>query len=156
MQSKAKTVQEYLAAVPEERQEAFTRLYQTIRDNLPAGFQEGIHYGMIGWVVPHALYPAGYHVNPKQPLLFVALASQKNHIAVYHSGLYSDPELMAWFVRGYAKFSVRKLDAGKSCLRFKKPEQIPIELIAELMRKMTPQDWITLYESKIKSWRKSK
>lgn len=156
MKYKATTVEGYLKEVPEDRREAFQRLYETVRENLPDGFEETMTYGMIGWVVPHSLYPPGYHANPKQPLPFVSIASQKNHIAVYHSAIYSDPNLHDWFVKRYIELNGRKPDMGKSCLRFKKPDQIPFELLAELMRKMTPQEWIALYESKIKSWRKSK
>ena len=107
-------------------------------------------YGMLGYVVPHSTYPEGYHVNPKLPLPFINLASQKNHIAVYHSGIYSDPELMNWFVAEYPKYVSTKLDMGKSCIRFKNPDKIPYELFGELFTKMTPEQWITQYESIIK------
>ncbi|WP_210463077.1 DUF1801 domain-containing protein [Rufibacter roseolus] len=139
--------QDYIDALPQDRQPAMEALRQTLLQNLPAGFQEEMSYGMIGYVVPHTLYPAGYHCDPKLPLPFLSIASQKNFIAVYHMGLYADPELLAWFTHEYPKHSKTKLDMGKSCIRFKKPDQIPLELLGELASKMPPQDWITLYKS---------
>ena len=105
---------------------------------------------MIGWSVPLETYPAGYHCTPGSPLPFLNLASQKNFIALYHMGIYADEELLNWFVAEYPKHCKRKLDMGKSCIRFKKQEEIPFELIAELVQKMSPKDWISLYESKFK------
>ncbi len=150
MQLKASNVEEYLAAVPEERQVYFNKLRDTVLKNIPKGFEETLSYGMIGYVVPHSKYPAGYHCDPKLPLPFVNLASQKNFIALYHSGIYADPDLMAWFVAEYPKHCSRKLDMGKSCVRFKKMEEIPYELIAQLMKKVKLKDWIALYEKNIK------
>ena len=106
---------------------------------------------MPAWVVPHSTYPDGYHCTPELPLPFMNVASQKNFIAVYHMGIYANPELMEWFVSEYPKHCKRKLDMGKSCIRFKKIEEIPFELIAELSTKMTPNDWIKLYEEKFKN-----
>lgn len=146
MQSTASSVEEYLAHVPEDRMEAFTQLYNTVSGNLSIGFQEGISSGMIGWNVPLETYPAGYHCTLNTPLPFVSLASQKNFIALYHMGIYAEPALLEWFVAEFPKHSKRKLDMGKSCIRFKKPEDIPFELIAELMQKMSAEDWIQLYE----------
>lgn len=150
MQYKAKTPDEYIEVIPEERKEAMSMLRKVIKDNLPKGFSEEISYGMIGYVVPHSLYPDGYHCDPKLPLPFMNIASQKNFIAVYHSGIYANPELMDWFVGEYPKYVKTKLDMGKSCIRFKKIDQIPMKLIAELSSKMTPQEWIAMYESKVK------
>ncbi|KAA3440062.1 DUF1801 domain-containing protein [Rufibacter hautae] len=147
MPATALSPQDYLDALPQDRQAAIEALRQTLLQNLPAGFQEEISYGMIGYVVPHTLYPAGYHCDPKLPLPFLSIASQKNFIAVYHMGLYANPELLAWFTSEYPKHSKTKLDMGKSCIRFKKPDQIPLALLGELARKMTPQDWIALYKS---------
>ena len=147
MQSKAATVDKYLAEVPADRQKAFEELRKVIKKNLPKGFQEGMGYGMIGYCVPHSKYPAGYHCNPEQPLPFISIASQKNFIAVYHMGVYSDPKLLKWFTDAYAKAGVGKLDMGKSCIRFKKPKNIPFKLMGELASKMTPDDWIEKYES---------
>lgn len=146
MQSKAATAEEYLASLPEDRKAAMAELRKEILKNLPKGFQETMSYGMIGYVVPHSLYPAGYHCDPKLPLPFLSIASQKNFIAVYHMGIYADEKLLKWFTEEYAKESKAKLDMGKSCIRFKKPEQIPVKLIGELAKKMTPQDWINTYE----------
>lgn len=150
MQSKATTVKEYLETLPDERKEAVAELRKVIVKNLPEGFKETMGYGMIGYVVPHSLYKNGYHCNPELPLPFINIASQKNFVAVYHMGLYCDKKLLDWFTAEYAKQSKTKLDMGKSCIRFKKPEQIPFKLIGELAAKMTPQDWIALYEKGLK------
>jgi hypothetical protein len=148
MTSKAKTPKEYLDSLPENRKKAMTELRKVILKNLPKGFSEEMSYGMIGYVVPHSLYPDGYHCNPKLPLPFLNIASQKNFIAVYHMGIYANPKLLAWFKKEYPKHSKDKMDMGKSCLRFKKPDQIPFKFIGELVSKMTPKEWIALYESK--------
>lgn len=150
MQSKAATVEAYLNELPEERQQALSRLREVILKNLPKGFSEGIGYGMIGYSVPHTLYPAGYHCDPKLPLPFISLASQKNFIALYHMGIYADPELLEWFTKEYPKHSKTKLDMGKSCIRFKKINDIPYDLIAALVKKMTVKQWIALYEENLK------
>ena len=146
MQIPADSIQDYLSKVPEERKEAFTKLFETISKNLPKGFQTNLSYGMIGWSVPLETFPAGYHCSPGTPLPFINLASQKNFIALYHMGIYANDELLNWFVEEYPKHSRRKLDMGKSCIRFKKPDEIPFDLIAELCKKMTPKDWISIYE----------
>lgn len=150
MQYHVNTPDEYFDAIPEERRAAMLKLRETIIKNLPKGFQEGVGYGMLGWSVPHSTYPAGYHCDPKQPLPFLGIASQKNFIAVYHMGVYSDKTLHDWFVGEYPKHVKTKLDMGKSCIRFKKPEAIPFELIGELVSKMTPEQWIERYESVLK------
>ena len=148
MQSKAQTVQAYLNEVPSERRDAFSALRQTIIDNIPKGFVEQISYGMIGYVVPHSLYPPGYHCNPELPLPFVNIASQKNFIALYHMGIYAKPDLLSWFVAEFPKHSKRKLNMGKSCIRFNNPKHIPLDLIVQLMQKMTTQECIEIYESR--------
>jgi uncharacterized protein YdhG (YjbR/CyaY superfamily) len=150
MQSKATTVDQYLSEIPVERQEAMNKLRKLIKKNLPKGFKESMGYGMMGYCVPHSIYPAGYHCNPKDPLPFAGLASQKNSINFYHMGIYADPKLLKWFTDAYAKAGVGKLDMGKSCIRFKKPENIPFDLIGELCSKMTVDDWINLYEKNLK------
>ncbi|MFS4430255.1 DUF1801 domain-containing protein [Chryseobacterium sp. S90] len=150
MQIQSVSIEDYISKIPEERQEAFKKLYDAVNDNLPKGFEDATNYGMIGWVVPLEIFPAGYHCAPGTPLPFINLASQKNFIALYHMGLYSKPELLDWFVGEYPKHSKKKLDMGKSCVRFKKVEDIPFELIAELSQKMTPDDWIGIYESQYK------
>jgi uncharacterized protein YdhG (YjbR/CyaY superfamily) len=150
MQSKAQTISDYNNEIPEERKAAFGKLRETILENIPSGFEETMSYGMIGYVIPHALYPNGYHCNPKLPLPFVNIASQKNFIALYHMGLYMDKTIFDWFVAEYPKHSKSKLDMGKSCIRFKKPDTIPFELIGELMQKMTMQEYIATYELGLK------
>jgi hypothetical protein len=125
-------------------------LRETILKNLPTGFEEQLSYGMIGYVVPHSIYPAGYHCDTKLPLPFMSIASQKNFVAFYHMGIYADAELLYWFVAEYPTHVKAKLDMGKSCIRFKKPEQIPFALLGELVSKMNPQDWIDLYEKNYK------
>lgn len=153
MQSKAKTVNEYIKELPPDRKEAITKLRKYILKNLPKGFKEGIGYGMMGYYVPHSIYPNGYHCTPELPLPFAGMASQKNFISFYHMGMYADPELLKWFTTEYPKHTKAKLDMGKSCVRFKKPEHIPYELIGKLMKKMSVKDWIKLYE---KNYLKSK
>ena len=150
MQSKAPTPDAYMAEIPEERQKAFNKLRSVIKKNLPKGFSETMGYGMMGWVVPHSKYPAGYHCNPKDPLPFIGIASQKNFIAIYHMGVYANPALLKWFTTAHAKASPKKLDMGKSCIRYKKPDDIPFELIGELASKMTPDEWIAIYEKVLK------
>ena len=150
MQSTATTVSAYLEEIPEERKNTLKKLRETILENIPNGFVEQMSYGMIGYVVPHSIYPNGYHCEPKLPLPFVNIASQKNFIALYHMGIYAKPELLKWFVSEYPKHSKQKLDMGKSCIRFKKMDQIPFDLIAELVQKMSIDEWITCYESSFK------
>lgn len=150
MRTEGTTPEQLIANCPEERREAMTKLRKTILDNLPVGFKEGIGYGMIGYAVPHSLYPAGYHCDPKLPLPFMSFASQKNFIAFYHMGLYANTELLDWFVHEFQQVSKTKLDMGKSCVRFKKPEQIPFELIGKLVSKMSPEEWISIYEKALK------
>lgn len=150
MKIEAKNVKEYLQKIPEERKEAMYQLYVTISKNLPKGFQEGVSYGMMGWDVPLETLPAGYHCTPGKPLPFLGMASQKNSINLYHMGIYSNPELHDWFVSEFPKHSKKKLDMGKSCIRFKKPEDIPYDLIGQLVSKMTPQQWIEIYEKMLR------
>jgi uncharacterized protein YdhG (YjbR/CyaY superfamily) len=147
MTSKATTPDQYIAELPAGRKEAVTELRKVISKNIPKGFREEMNYGMLGYVVPHTLYPAGYHCDPKMPLPFMNVASQKNFIAVYHMGMYANPDLLKWFVEEFPKHSAKKLDMGKSCIRFKKPEDIPFKLIGELAKKMTVKDWVNIYES---------
>lgn len=146
----AKTPDEYINKLPENRKTVVNKLRNTIKENLPKGFEECINYKMIGFVVPHSIFPDGYHVDPKLPLPFINLASQKNYVAVYHSGIYADEKLLNWFTGEYPKHCKRKLNMGKSCVRFKYMDDIPYELIGELCKKMTPQDWVSLYKKNIK------
>jgi hypothetical protein len=150
MQSKATTPEKYIKEAPEDRQAALNTLRESIVKNIPKGFQEGMGYGMMGYYVPHSVYPAGYHCNPKDPLPFMGFASQKNFIALYHMGIYAMPDLLQWFVTEFPKHSTKKLDMGKSCIRFKKPEDIPFKLIGELAKKVTVKQWIEVYESNLK------
>jgi uncharacterized protein YdhG (YjbR/CyaY superfamily) len=150
MQSKAQTVEEYLTDLPDDRKEAVNKLRATILENIPKGFVETMSYGMIGYVIPHTVYPDGYHCNPKLPLPFINIASQKNFIALYHMGIYANPELLKWFTDEFPKHSNQKLDMGKSCIRFKKTNHIPSDLIAELVRKMSVADWVNTYENQFK------
>ncbi len=144
------TVSDYIQALPEERQVVIKKLQTLFKKNLPKGFDEQMSYGMIGFVVPHTIYPDGYHCDPKLPLPFLSIASQKNFIALYHMGMYAKPELLDWFTSEYPKHCKSKLDMGKSCVRFKKMEDIPYDLIADLAKKMTVQDWISCYEKNYK------
>jgi len=150
MPAKAKTVKEYIDNLPDDRKKVIKKLRTIIRKNLHKGFKEVISYGMIGYVVPHKIYPDGYHCSPELPLPFMSMASQKNFVAVYHMGIYADAKLMKWFTTEYPKYVPTKLDMGKSCIRFKKMDTIPYDLIGELSTKMTTDDWIKLYEKNIK------
>ncbi len=155
MQFKSKTILEYISQLTEDRKEPISKLRNIINQNIDRGFSEEINYGMIGWVVPHSLYPEGYHCDPKLPLPFMSIASQKHFIAVYHMGVYASPKLLEWFISEYPKHCSTKLDMGKSCIRFKKIENIPYNLIGELVTKMSANDWIMLYESNVKdSWKR--
>lgn len=150
MQSKATTVEQYMAELPADRQKAMAELRKVIKKNIPKGFKEEMNYGMVGYVVPHSKYPAGYHCKPTDPLPFMNVASQKNFIAVYHMYVYSEPKLHKWFTEEYAKLNIGKLDMGKSCIRFKNPDKIPYKLIGELASKITPDEWIATYEKMLK------
>ena len=150
MQSQAKTPNQYFDELPADRKPYMQKLRQTILENLPNGFIEEMNYGMVGYVVPHSIYPAGYHCDMKMPLPFMNIASQKNFIALYHMGIYADTELLNWFTTEYPKHVKTKLDMGKSCIRFKKPDQIPFDLIGQLCSKMQVEDWIALYEKNYK------
>lgn len=150
MHSNAKAVTVYLKEIDPSKKEAFTQLRETILQHIPAGFEETMSYGMIGYVVPHSLYPAGYHCKPEVPLPFASIAAQKNFIALYHMGVYANKELLDWFTENYQKVTGKKPDMGKSCIRFKKTDSIPFELIGKLMKKMSVKQWITLYEQQLK------
>ncbi|WP_149243234.1 DUF1801 domain-containing protein [Dyadobacter sp. 32] len=149
MKSLGSTVEDILLNLPDDRLEPFTKLHEIIVKNLPNGFEAAISYGGLGYVVPHKLYPAGYHCKPEEPLPFAGIASQKASINFYHMGIYADPSLLQWFVSEYPKHSRQKLDMGKSCVRFTKLEEIPYQLIAELMKKISPEEWIATYEKNL-------
>ena len=150
MQIKARTVEEYIKKVPIERQKYFIKLRKVILENLPPGFLEKINYGMIGYVVPHSLYPQGYHSNPQLPLPFINIASQKHFIAFYHLGIYANSQWMDWFIEQYSQYCKTKIDMGKSCIRFKKIENIPYKLIGQIVKKISVQEWIDTYEQFLK------
>ena len=150
MTSNATSPEEYIAEAPEERRSALEKLRRTINDNLPKNFSEGMQYGMIGYFISHEVYPDGYHCDSKQPLPFMSFASQKNSINFYHMGIYADKDLLDWFTSEFPKYSKKKLDMGKSCMRFKKPEDIPYELIGQLVKKVSAEDWIKTYKSAFK------
>ena len=155
MPTSATTVNEYIDTLPEERKAAITKLRKTIKANLPTGFEEVMSYGMIGFVVPHSIYPKGYHCNPKLPLPFINVGSQKKYIALHHMGVYARKDLLDWFVAESEKVPY-KLDMGKGCIRFKKPDEIPFALIGELVKKLTVQQWIDIMESNIADVAKNK
>ena len=150
MQYDANSPEEYIAQIPEDRKPVLTKLRETVKANLPNGFEEGMNYKMIGYYVPHSKYPAGYHCDPKLPLPFMNVASQKNFVAFYHMGIYAQPELLEWFQAEYPKHCKRKLDMGKSCIRFKYMDDIPYELLGQLVQKMSADDWIAVYEKNYK------
>ena len=147
---KAASIDEYMAKLPDDRREAVIKLRDVIRKNLPGGFAEAMSYGTPGFVVPHSAYPAGYHCKPEEPLPFISIASQKHFVAVYHMGVYAFPDLLEWFTAEFPKHSERKLDMGKSCIRFKNVDQIPYSLIGELCSKISMEEWIGIYEKHIK------
>jgi len=145
------TIELYINSLHKDRKESVYKIIKAVEDNIPVGYAKIMNYSMPSFVIPHAIYPAGYHVTPDLPLPFIGIASQKNHIGFYHMGLYADSKLLDWFISEYPKYCKSKLDMGKSCIRFKKIEEIPFALIAELCAKMRPKDWIELYEGKLKS-----
>lgn len=147
MQSTAKEPAEYIESLPDERKPYMMKIRENILNNLPEGFVEVMNYGMLGYVIPHSIYPAGYHCDPKLPLPLMGLASQKNNISFYHMGIYADQNLLEWFKEAYPKYAKSKLDMGKSCIRFKKMDDIPYDLIGEMVRKMSTDKWIEVYES---------
>ena len=150
MKANGKTVTEILTNLPMDRAEPFNKLHDVIVKNLPKGFEAAISYGGLGYVVPHTIYPTGYHCKPSEPLPFAGLASQKNSINFYHMGIYAEPKLLEWFVTEYPKHTKQKLDMGKSCIRFKKLDDIPYKLIGELMKKMSVKEWTNIYETNLK------
>ncbi|MBN8641583.1 MAG: DUF1801 domain-containing protein [Flavobacteriales bacterium] len=150
MQSKATTPDQYINELPDDRKVVMQKLREVVLANLPKGFKEMMGYGMLGYSVPHEIYPNGYHCNPKDPLPFFGMASQKNTINIYHMAVYADKKLYDWFVSEYPKHCKSKLDMGKSCVRFKKLDDIPYELIGELCTKVSVEQWIEMYEKNLK------
>lgn len=150
MKYEANNPEEYISQLPEDRKSSIEKLRKVILENLPEGFQETMSYGMIGYVIPHSIYPPGYHVDPELPVPFISIASQKNYIAFYHMGIYVFPQVLTWFTDEYPKYVKSKLDMAKSCIRFKKPDEIPYELIGELCRKISLEEYLENYKEKIK------
>ena len=148
MQSKARTVKEYLAGLPDDRREAIKAIRAVVLKNLPRGYKEGMQYSMIGYFVPHSVYPAGYHCDPRQPLPFAGLASQKNHMAIYLMCIYGDPEHATWFRAAWSKTG-KKLDMGKSCVRFKKIDDVPLQVIGQAIKRVPVKKFIAYYEKTI-------
>lgn len=147
MQSDSKSPEDYISQLPEDRKAPITKLNNLIKKHMPKGLEAGMGYGMLAYYVPKSIYPNGYHCKPFPPLPFINLASQKNFIALYHSGMYAKKELYDWFVAEYPKHGKYKLDMGKSCVRFKKIDDIPYDLIEQLLGKMTVEEWIDIYET---------
>ena len=147
MKNDSLTPDDHISNLPEDRQLKLQKLREVIKQNLPKGFEETMNYGMIGYVVPHSIYPDGYHCDPSMPLPFINIASQKNHITVYHLGMYAQPKLLEWFLDEFKKFSPKKPNMGKSCIRFSKTQEIPYQLIGDLASKLKPLEWIAIYES---------
>lgn len=150
MKIAANSIEEYIENLPTDKAAGFNKLRATIKKNLPKGFKEGLAYGMVGYCVPLSKYPNGYHCDPSLPLGFITIACQKNFVALYHMGIYCNPKLLNWFQEEYKKQVPTKLDMGKSCIRFKKPDEIPFKLIGELCSKITPDEWIAMYEEGLK------
>lgn len=144
------TTSDYITQLPADRKIVVQQMLEIFRTYLPEGFEETINYGMIGFVVPKSIYPKGYHCDPKLPLPFIAIAAQKHFTALYHMGVYANPDMYEWFTHEYQQLQLGKLDMGKSCIRFKKAEKVPWKLLEKLAGKMTVEDWISLYERKIK------
>jgi uncharacterized protein YdhG (YjbR/CyaY superfamily) len=155
MTSNAKTVEEYLAALPEDRREAIGQLRAVILQSLPQGYEETMQYGHIAYVVPHKLYPAGYHCNPADPLPYASLASQKSHMALYLMTVYGQPALAEWLREQYAARGL-KLDMGKSCIRFKKLQQVPLDVIGEIIAKVPVEAYIAACEAALPAARRQK
>ena len=144
--TKNNELENYIEALDLDRKQAINKLRNVINKNLSDGIEEGFFYNMITYYIPHSKYPAGYHCNPKQPLPFISIASQKNFISLYHMGMYADTKLLTWFQKEFEKKAKGKLDMGKSCIRFKKVDEIPFELLGELTAKMSVNEWIECYE----------
>ena len=144
------TIESYINSLPKDRKESVNKIIKVVEENIPVGYAKKMNYSMPSFVIPHSIYPAGYHVTPDLPLPFIGIASQKNHIGFYHMGLYADSKLLDWFISEYPKYCKSKLDMGKSCVRFKKMDDIPYEIVGEISKKMTTKEWINIYEKNIK------
>jgi len=147
---KKDSIKDYTNSLASDRKTTITQLINVIEQNIPKGFEKVMNYGMPSFVIPHSIYPKGYHCDATLPLPFIGVSNRKSSISLYHMGLYADPELLNWFKSEYSKHSNTKLDMGKSCIRFKKFNEIPYELIGILSNKMTVKNWIDIYEQNIK------
>jgi len=141
----ADNVKEFIDNLPDDRKKAVSELRKTINKHLPKGFNEGIGYNMLAWSVPHSMFPAGYHCDPSKPLMLMCLSATKGGISLHHMGLYGSTPLMNWFKSEWPKYSSKKLDMGKACIRFKRFEDVPLDLIGELATKLTPRQWVEQY-----------
>lgn len=146
MQSDAKTPQEYMDRLPDDRKDIMERLRAAVLEHLPEGLEEIMLYGMVCYVIPHSIYPKGYHVDPKLPLTMLGIASQKNHIALYHMALYAFPPVYEWFTAAYTQAAGKKPDIGKGCIRFRPTANIPYDLLGELCAKISVCEYIRTYE----------
>lgn len=155
MTSKAATVAEYISQLPQDRRDAVEKLRSVFRKNLDKGFEEGMQYGMIGYYVPHRLYPAGYHCDPKQPLPFAGIASQKNYLSIYIACLYGSADHLRRFQEEWAKTG-KKLDMGKACIRFKRIEDAPLDVIGRAIARVPMKAFIAYYESAIRDMGKQR
>ena len=144
------SIKDYINSLASDRKTTITQLINVIEQNIPKGFEKVMNYGMPSFVIPHSIYPNGYHCDTTLPLPFIGVSNQKYSISLHHMGLYANPELLNWFKSEYPKHSNAKLDMGKSCIRFKKFNEIPYELIGILSNKMTVKNWIDIYEQNIK------
>ena len=145
----AKNPDDYIAQLPDDKREAVVKLREEVLKNLPKGFIECLNYGILGYVIPHAVYPKGYHSDTKLPFPFANIGAQKNFVVFHHLGIYVSPKLLNWFIGEYPKHTDSKLDMGKGCIRFKNPDKIPFKLVGELMRKISAEEWIDQYEKAI-------
>lgn len=141
---------DYVDQLPPDRAQAVTRLLAVLREHLPTGFEETMQYGMPSFVVGKKMYPAGYHCDPDLPLPFVSVGNQKGHVGLYHMGIYAMPDVLAWFQDEWPRHVPTKLDMGKSCIRFKRMDRIPYELVGELAEKISPSEWILAYEARVR------
>lgn len=146
----AATPEEYLEQLPKDRRDVIEKLRKTIKENIGKEFEETMSYNMISYVVPHSIYPPGYHVTPSQSLPFISIASQKNYVAIYHMGIYMFSDVLEWFEKEYPKHMKTKLDMGKSCIKFRNMNTIPFDLIGELCRKISLRDYVDKYEKSVK------
>lgn len=149
MTDAAASPEAYLAALPDDRRAVVTAVCEAIRPHLPEGIEEGMQYGMIGWYVPHSIHPDGYHCNPEEPVPYASVANQKAKVSVYLFCMYTDPDLAAWFADAYRAWLGRKPDMGKSCVRFKRVEDVPVELLAEVVRRMPLDTFLDRYTARI-------